>query len=824
MMTKRTLEKTWVILMLGLAAPCALWAQDADDGDDDGAGRLEEVVVTARKKEENLQEIPVTVTAFSNETLREYQINSAQDVARYTPGFSFINSFGRDSDRPVIRGMSNILGAPNASFFIDGIYVPGTIASTELQMLERVEVIKGPQAALYGRATFSGAVNYVTRRPGNEREGELSVSVAEHSQVDASAYISGALVQDSFYYYLGASFYEYGGEYRNEVDGEKIGGEETMTLTGKLIWAPTENFEATLRMTYQEDDDEHIALWLQGAEYNNCLLPSNDPSSYRPAARGYYCGVVKTNDTVNYRTDFLPDPGINREIMRTALTLDWDFMDGHSLTSITGFQNEETGRQIDVSHAAYDPLNYVAYLAVVDLNGQFWRVQEEEEESFSQEIRISSPQDQRLRWTLGAYYYDSTFDRTADDRMNPMTSYPSQWDPANAQRQNNAATFTASTKNTAIFGSIEFDFTDSLTGTIEARYAREKLSREEYTYFPPPFFAPSGGGKAEATFDSVTPRATLTWLTSDDLTVFASVAKGNKPGGFNAFNAPEVTYDEETAWNYELGFKSTWMDGSLIWNTSVFLIDWTDQQLTQNAILPDGTLGSYIVNVGRTEVTGLETELDWLITERWSVSANYAWIDSEIREFITADQALFFGCIPTPYASATDYYNCIQEFGSVAGNKSPRSSPHQASVRTMYTIPARDGREWFIGGDVTFEASRFAQVHNLAETGDATRVGLQGGLRTDRWDFTLWVKNLFDDDTAQDILRYIDYRGYTYAPEFPCRFIPPFQGFPFDPNANCGPFAARGASNIGGGPIGPRGFAITLPRGRQIGGTFRFRF
>ena len=793
------------------------WAQDEDDDEID-SGKLEEIIVTARKKEESLQEIPVSVTAFTNEALRDYRIMNVEDVALYTPGFSFIKSFGRDSDRPVIRGMSNILGAANASFFVDGVYVPGTIASTDLQMLERVEVIKGPQAALYGRATFSGAINYVTRRPTNEREAEISASVAEHDQTDLTGYLSGALVEDSLYYYLGASYYSYGGEYTNTVSGKKIGGEESLTLSGKLIWTPSETFDATFRITYQEDDDEHIALWLQGSDYNNCLFPS--PA--RPASRGYYCGVVKTNDTVTYRTDFLPDPGIDREIMRTALTLDWEFASGHTLTSITGYQTEDTGRQIDVSHAGYDPLSVLNALFFLDLAGQFWRVQEEEEESFSQEIRISSPQDQRLRWSLGAYYYDSTFDRTTDDRINPMTNFPSQWNPANAQQQNNAATFTSTTENTALFGSIEFDFTERLRGTLEARYARETLAREEYSYNPPPFFAPTGGGMAEETFDSVTPRASLTWVGSDRLTVYASVAKGNKPGGFNAFNAPQVAYDEEEAWNYEVGVKTMLLDGAMIWNTSLFFIDWTDQQLTQNAILPDGTLGSYIVNVGRTEVTGLETELTWLITDRWSVSANYAWIDSEIREFTTVDQALFFGC--NPQSSDLDYFNCIQQYGSVAGNKSPRSSPHQASVRTMYTFPMNNGREWFLSADVTYEGSRYAQVHNLAETGDATRVGVQAGLRTRNWDFTLWVKNLFDDDTAQDILRYIDWRDYTEAGEVSCGAYGFLPFPPFGPTANCAPYLARSASDIGGGPISPRGFAITLPRGRQIGGTIRFRF
>ena len=123
------------------------WSQDEELD-------LEEVVVTARKREENLQEVPLSVTAFSESALQDYRMFSPEDIAGFTPGFSFVNSFGRDSDRPVIRGMSNILGAPNASFFIDGVYVPGTISSTELQMLERVEVIKGP--VVTGDATGRG--------------------------------------------------------------------------------------------------------------------------------------------------------------------------------------------------------------------------------------------------------------------------------------------------------------------------------------------------------------------------------------------------------------------------------------------------------------------------------------------------------------------------------------------------------------------------------------------------------------------------------------------------------------------------------------------
>ena len=775
------------------------WAQD------DGLA-LEEVIVTARKREENLQDVPLSVTAFNDSTLQDYRIFSPEDIAGFTPGFSFINSFGRDSDRPVVRGMSNILGEPNASFFIDGVFVPGTIASTDLQMLERVEVIKGPQAALYGRATFSGAVNYVTRRPTNEFEGQVSVSVAEHETVNTNAYISGPLVQDSLYFYLGAGFSEYGGEYKNTISGDEVGGEETTSFSGKLLWTPSDTFEATLRVSAQTDDDDHIAMWLQGAEYNNCY----QANAQRPASRSYYCGTVKTSDEVTLRTDFLPNPGIERDILRTSLTLDWELANGWTVQSITGYQDTDTDRQIDVSYGGYDALSYLAPVTYGATLGSFWRVQEEETETFSQELRLSSASDQRLRWSLGVYYYDNDFEQTVDDKIDPLTSFEFLLNPATAVQKRNSYPEFRNTTNTAVFGSLEYDFTDNLTGTVEVRYAEDEIEATYYAYIP---------GRSdttfEETFDSFTPRFTLTWQASDAMTVYANVSMGNKPGGFNDPGTDKTAYDEEEAWNYEVGVKQRVFGGRGTWNTSLFMIDWTDQQLTFNAQRPDGTLTSFIDNVGETSVTGLETELSVMITDNWDLTANYSWVDSEIDEYVTSDQALFFGCIP----GSADEYACIQQNGSVKGNKTPRSSEHQASLRTMYRVPVGAG-EWFIGGDVRFESSRYAQVHNLAETGDRTTIGAQAGYRNDNWELSIWGKNLTDDDAAMDILRYIDTSMFSSVGGPPCSVISPA----FDARQNCGPFLTRARTNIGGGSITPRGFGISLARGRQFGATIRYNF
>lgn len=781
----------------------AAWSQDEELD-------IEEVIVTARKREENLQEVPLSVTAFNESTLQDYRIYSPEDIAEFTPGFSFVNSFGRDSDRPVVRGMSNILGAPNASFFIDGVYVPGTIASTELQMLERVEVIKGPQAALYGRATFSGAVNYVARRPSNELEGQVTVSVAEHGTTNTNAYVSGPMVPDSLYFYLGVGFSEYGGEYTNTIGGDEVGGEETTTVTGKLLWTPSDAFEATLRVTAQDDDDDHIALWLQGAEYNNCL----QPDASRPSARGYYCGTVSTNDEVTLRTDFLPNPGIERDVLRTSLTLDWELGNGWTIQGITGYQETETDRNVDVSYGGYDPLAYLAPLfrpPFFDLAGSFWRVQAEETETFSQEIRLSSSADQRVRWSIGAYYYDSEFEQTVDDRIAPLTSFDYLLDPAQSEQRPNSYPELRTTENTAIFGSVEFDFTDSLTGTIEVRQATDKIEATYYNYTP---FTTGAAAEFEEEFDSFTPRFTLTWLASDDTTVYGNMSKGTKPGGFNDPGTDQTSYDEEEAWNFEVGVKQRILNGRGTWNAALFMIDWTDQQLTFNAQRPDGTLTSFIDNVGETSVIGFETEISMMMTQNWDLTANYSYINSEIDEYTTADHAVLFGCNVT----ADDYYDCIQANGSVEGNKIPRSPKHQASLRTLYRIPMGTG-EWFVGGDIRHEGSKYAQVHNLAKTGGRTTVGAQAGYRTDHWEVNVWGKNLTDDDTAMDILRYVDSRGYTTVGGPPCAAV----GFG-DPAANCGPFFARSASDIGGDPIFPRGFGITLPRGRQIGATVRFNF
>ena len=734
--------------------------------------QIEEIVVTARKKEENLQEIPISVSAFNDELIESLNMLTPQDVANFTPGFSYNQGFGRhQGSRPVIRGQSNILGVPNASFFIDGAFVSGAIQAVELDNLERIEVIKGPQAALYGRATFSGAINYITKAPAEELEVNAKLRVAEHAEKEAQFSVSGPL-GDSAGYYVAVHHYEYGGEYKNLFDGKTVGDEETQSLSAKLTFAPNDNFDGSFRVTFSQDDDGLFPLILQGRDQNNCF--QNGPTA--PRARGYFCGTVENPGFVNLRTDVFDDPGTERDAIQGSLNLNFSFANGMTLSSVTGYNSEEIDSQLDVSYGAYDP-----FVQFFDF-GSFFRVLEEENSDFSQELRLSSPQDQRFRWLAGIYYYKNETDQLRDDKRVPPEAPPFLM--PGTQQPNDELDF-GEIENKAIFAAVEYDFTDRLTGTAELRAAEDKITAvgtdSDRVVTTGPF---------ENTFESVTPRFTLTYLVNDDLTLYGNLARGNKPGGFNLGTLPNPafrTYKEEEADNLELGFKSTIADGRMRLNGNLFFIDWTEQQLTNTIFTPSGgtvRATSLIQNVGETSVKGLELEMSALVTDNWTLDLTYAYIDSEIDAYISQDQADLIGGDGSPAALAS--------LGSVAGNRSPRSSEHQASLITRYERPMNNGWTWFVGGDVSYESSRFSQVHNLAETGDRTYVGLRTGIRAENWDVMLWGKNVTDEDAVIDILRYIDTSngGISFFPNF---FI-------------------------------PRGFGLTLPRGRQFGVTASYRF
>ncbi|MBV6424061.1 MAG: Vitamin B12 transporter BtuB [Steroidobacteraceae bacterium] len=831
------------IAMSSILGAATALAQEAAQN----AVTLDEIVVTARRAEENLQKVPLSITAIGESDIQAMGLSRVEDIAAMTPGFSFRQGFGRGFERPVIRGMSNIQGAANAAFFIDGVFVNGAITGYNLDNVERIEVIRGPQSALFGRSTFAGAINYVTRKPTDDYEGSVKVSAGEFNYQDMSAWLSGPIIDGQLRFQLNGRYYNKDGQYTNLVSGTKdIGGQRTKSVGAVLDWTPTGWFDATLRANYSVDADGLAQLvrlggpgtGLTAADVRNCYPPL--PGTRR---RGYFCGVVPVFDflsanTTNYRDAGL-QPGRQVNTFRSSLVMSATWRD-YVFTSTTSLDRISNYGAADQDYSSLRGFGG-AFESVGFSNTDYW----------SQELRAASPRTGRLRWQAGLYTYEVNPDKTAWSGSlvaNPMAGLPDL--PAVITPQ----AVDSSTKNEAVFAMLEFDLLDDLTLTAEGRYAEDKIhtggrsrfSKSSNSGFVPGSYSsgctvastPIAGSPNRQTltcsnayvndssFKNFLPRLTATWLVSDTMTLYAQYAKGNKPGGFNADaeNARTVpadrsalatlgllSFDEEEADSYEVGFKSRLFDRRVQFNTALYFIDWTNQQLTQTSpVREEGTpvgapatpqfTTSYTSNLGKSEIRGLEIEMLAALNRNWDLRMTYALQDAEIKEYLSSDQSdlVFAG----PYTGCIAGSQCYADYlaaGDLRGNKLPRVPKHLASASLAAHYPIGNWGTFNWRADYSYEASRYAQVHNLAETGDSNVVNMRVGIERDAWTATLWVNNLTDDKTAIDIMRTVDPALFIIVP-----VQPPLPGTVSATNA--------------------RDFAVTLPDRRMYGLTLTYRF
>lgn len=808
---------------------------------------LDEIVVTARRAEESLQKVPLSITAIGASDIEAMGIARVEDIAAMTPGFSFRNGFGRTLERPVIRGMSNILGDPNAAFFIDGVFVNGSISGYNIDNLERIEVIRGPQSALFGRSTFAGAINYVTRRPTDNHEAGVKATIGEFNYQDMSGWLSGPIVEGKLRFQMNARYLNKDGQYTNIVSGVKdVGGVRSKSFGGALDWTPADWFDATLRVNYTVDDDELPAMLRLGgpgtgytaAEVRNCYQPQAGTRR-----RGYYCGTVPAPDFLSVNSTAFTAAGLDQgrqaNYFRSSLVMNASWRD-YTFSSTSSLDRLSNYGALDQDYSSLRGFGG-AFESVAFAGADYW----------SQELRVASPRNERLRWQAGVYTYEENPDTSALSGNLVANPVPGQPDlPAVITPQARDA----STKNEAVFAMVEFDLLDNLTLTAEGRYAEDAIhtggrsvfSKSSNTGFVPGSYssgctavnAPIAGSPNRQTltctnnyvndssFTNFLPRFTATWTPSDSWTAYAQYAKGNKPGGFNADseNARTVpaeraalaslglqTYDEEEADSYEIGLKSRLFDRRVQFNTALYLIDWTNQQLTQTGPVEEegrpvgaptqpqfGT--SYISNLGKSEIRGVEMELLAALGSNWTLRATFALQDSEIKEYFSSDQSdLVFG---GPYAGCVAGSQCYADYlaaGDVSGNALPRVPKHLASVSLAANYPLGRWGTFHWRTDYSYEASRYAQVHNLAETGDSNIVNMRLGIERDAWIATLWVNNLTDDDTAIDIMRTVDPALFIVVP-----VQPPLPGTVSATNA--------------------RDFAVTLPDRRMFGLTLSYRW
>ncbi len=727
-----------------------------------GVRGLEEITVTARRKEESLLSVPMSISALGAADLDEANIKTFVDLAQFAPGLSFNESSAGRHDRYtpnyVIRGLfqSGGVGGPGAFVFLDGAAVTsGRIYG--FTDIERVEVLKGPQAAYFGRNTFAGAINVVTKTPDlDEWGGTASMEFAQYNSLDGSLSVDGPLIPDKLSVRISGRAQSSDGQYPNRGDGGKaLGSQKTESLSLTLYGKPTEQFTAKLFATLDRVDDgpgAHAKFqnWPGEPDQLTC-----DPRN--TGVNTYICGVVPAfpeewlgvDDAVTPRMINGLSPlsqfgkllgghgGVTVRQHSANLQLQYGFANGMSLESLTAYTYSEAQNVSDQDYRASLDLpnpNYPAnpnapqyfnFLFAVDAT----------DEVFSQELRLTSAQNQRLRWTGGLSYVEySGLNGQAADGPVGFQLYPNSGDK--------------STITTGGFGGLYFDVTDKWTFSAEGRYQEDEVGVTRLNAQ----FVPTGQPELSRSFTSFTPRISVDYKPNSDIMYYAFWARGFRPGGLNIalFAQPDYIVDQieanvggnrevdpEKLDSFDIGIKGRLWNGRVQYSLGAYYGTLTDQQISQGTTVfnDQGAPVRFTVvrNGGETELRGIELEATAAVTDKLTLKATFSDNYAEIKEgFCTLCQT-------------------ISGNGDTAGKRVPQAPRYKASLSAMYRTPVGDNYEWYAGGSYSYSGNQYDNETNLLGTGEAHLVNVRTGIETGDWRIEGFVTNLFDDDTALSV-------------------------------------------------------------------------
>jgi len=573
-----TLVTTLICGSLSGLAPVLVMAQDAND-EAENSLMIEEIIVTARKREESLQDIPVAVTAFSAADIESAGLRNVEDVAALTPGFNVAPLFSGDAATPVIRGLATTIGEPNVGFFVDGVYMGARQTMSNLlgNFVERIEVAKGPQSALYGRNTFGGAINYVTRKPSGEFEGEVEGTYGSDGKQAIRATIGGPFGGSNLSYRVAAMSDEFDGFYKNELTGGTLDDRDTKSGLGAIYW-DGENVDVDFNIMYSEVNDGDSPLRFEENNDQFFSFAGAFPPDFQ----------MFTGEVPAHKDGFAVTPGgVDREQLFSSLKIEWDF--GPAIfTSITGYNDFTHNRSTDDDYSA---------------NDYHYTTSDSDVSEVSQEFRFTSNGDGNWRWMAGAYFY------SLDDDVESNAAYTGWLLPIFGGLHSNIY---QDTDSMAVFGSLDWSINETMNvpGVYE--------NKDDW--------------------DSFLPRVSFDWQFSDDHMAYASWAYAEKAGGFNVVTITggvlpeERTYDPESSNNYEIGLKSTWADGRVLTTLAAYYIRWEDQ-----IVRAIGGAGAILnTNAGQTTSKGVEFELMAQLSENWDLRAGLSYNDSTYDEYFFA--------------------------------------------------------------------------------------------------------------------------------------------------------------------------------------------
>lgn len=691
------------------------------------SAQLEEVVVTAQKRAQSIQDVPISITAFSGDYLEETGVQTIEDVARMTPNFTISNGAQTTNNRISIRGIGSVGNngiEPSVGVFIDGVYYPRPGSVTGLLMdIESFEVLRGPQGTLFGRNTPMGALNITTRNPGQETEGLIEAGFGDYDAYEVGA-MYNLPISDTIAARVAIKYADRDGYGENIYDGKDFGARDDLVARGKINFDFSEQLSLLVTADYAEINSEG-----GGAE----LVNSTRNPRFEATTTALYGDSPVTEDSYDWKINQEHDDKVNDEQQGLSLDINYDFDNGLALRSITAYRSWEA----NISESTLRlPTNMVP------------RFTNYQTDTFSQEFQLMSPGGETIDWLAGLFYYQENYDINQAFSAGNSYCIPTilaLLSPASGaacltfpQDRFVESDFNQELESVAAFGQATWNISESWNATLGVRWTEDQKDADFDQRVINPFAtvirSPETVLGMERDDSKTTGFANINWFVGDDTMLFVTASTGYKSGGFNSEGAAQPLgqdrriFEPEDTTNYELGVKSTLLDGTMTANATVFRTDIEDFQ--DRAF--DG-LSFIVLNAGEIRQQGVEADLNWAPIDPLRIVAGISYLDSEYLDFE--------GAPPLPGGQPQD----------LKGERRNYSPEWQTSLAADWTQQFGDGLEWFVGASWSWidEQNVGSLSNNNPQSIQESYSLLNGrlGIRSASgdWDATLFGNNLTEE-------------------------------------------------------------------------------
>ena len=714
-------------------------------------GQLEEIMVTATKRTESIQDVPVSVSAVSGDQIKQLGIVDMEELSLYVPNFS-INS-ATVLPNLYIRGLGS--GAAHSieqsvGRFVDDVYIGRAAINLHGFMdVASVEVLRGPQGTLFGKNTVAGALIMNTANPTDNFEAGFTASASQYDtdggDTELEGYVSGPL-SETLAARLAVKYRDSEGYYENRMDGPGGPEREETAVRLKLAWSPSDLTRVDLKLEYAEFDEDGP----DAAEFRE--LGGGPPlQAYQAHSPNFTPGLdwkvdVDCTDVIANRDtngDGEADTAVNtgsfcpsrdQEYTNTTLRIEHDF-DAGTLASITAFQDYE----FDHNFQGLD----------MGVTSGFRARRDEEYDGFSQEFRFTSSGSDTYDYIVGAYYEDSELSRFQNSSINLVTL---TGDPT-ALFMDRYEPWTQETQTFAAFGELRWHFSETMTLIVGGRYSDEDKDFEFERYFAEygtnnVLDIPGGPGgppimvEDDRSEDKTTGAISLQWSATDDAMFYASFSQGHKTGGFSdRIEDPELgfDYDSENVDSFEIGGKTAWLDGAMTVNVALFYMDIEGLQLATQ--VPGPVPAFSVSNAADSTSQGLELDVVWAVGDTWTVGGNFAYTDAEYDDFPGAE------CFPgTPVDPDPETGTC-----NLKGLPLIFAPETSASLFADFQIADAFG-EWDVGGrfDYLYSDEYYTDIsyqdNVLTDSYSLYNAMLRFTSPEDRYTISLIGKNLSNEE------------------------------------------------------------------------------